>query len=145
VSTIRAIFCRRHHWAAPLIRLATWSLWAHVAPIVEDEAEAVVIDATFTYGVARRGLPAVLASLSDYCVKEVDCPDPSAAYDFAREQLGKPYDTRGVLGLALHRDWQADDAWFCSEFFEAMLAAGGNRRFVQQAHRVTPQHSWMVR
>ena len=32
-----------------------------------------------------------------------------------RSQIGKPYDKTGALGLGLHRDWQEDDAWWCSE------------------------------
>lgn len=141
---IRAVFCRIPHFTTPILRAATWSSWSHVAPIIDDEDD-MVIDATFKHGVARRSLSQLLADASKFEIKTIECPDPKAAFDFARDQLGKPYDTWGALGVGLHRDWQADDAWFCSEFFEAMAAAGGNRRFVNNANRVTPQHSWMVR
>lgn len=141
---IFAVYCRNRHISSPILRTVTWSSWAHVAPIIGDEADTI-IDATFTFGVSRRSLSQLLADSSKYEVKHVECPDPKAAYDFARAQLGKPYDTLGVLGIGLHRDWQRPSAWFCSELFEAMLAAGGNLRFVRHANRVTPQHSWMVR
>lgn len=144
MAKVRILFCRSRHIATPILRAAMWSPWSHVALIMDDEEDAV-IDATFMHGgVQRRSLAEVLAKSTAHEFREIECPDAAAAYAFARAQLGKPYDTWGVLGIGLHRDWQDDSAWFCSEFVEAALAAGGTCRFIHRANRVTPQHSWMV-
>lgn len=117
-----------------------WSQWSHVAVVFGE----YVIDATFKHGVARRKLDELLATCSYYQFRDEACPDLPAAYAFARSQIGKPYDLLGVLGIGLHRNWQEDDSWFCSELKEAIQAAGGNPRFGSFVGRVTPQHSWMV-
>jgi uncharacterized protein YycO len=144
VNQISAVFCRDHSIGTPILRAAMWSPWSHVAPIIEDEPDCI-IDATLFRGVQRRSKSGLLLHASKCEIRHFDCPSPQAAYDFARSQIGKRYDYAGVVGIGLRRDWQQDDAWFCSELFEAMLAAGGNPRFVRNAGRVTVQHSWMVR
>lgn len=141
--TIKAIFLRHSRIDSLLIRAASWSSWSHVALIMEDGV--TVIDAAFLRGgVTEHPLIDLTATASKYAIREFSCPDPAAAYAFARSQKGKPYDWTGVLGLGLHRDWQQDDAWWCSELVEECLAAGGNKRFIEQVRRVTQQHSWMV-
>ncbi len=43
-------------------------------------------------------------------------PEQEAAfYAFLLSQEGKPYDTWGIAGFALGRDWRSEDEWFCSE------------------------------
>lgn len=140
--TVRVLYVRNHHWSTPVLRAAMWSPWSHCAIVLADGQ--TVIDATFKNGVKARALAPIIAGASLHDFRDIDCPDPQAAYDFLFAQIGKPYDTWGVAGVGLHRDWQAEDAWFCSELVEAALAAGGNQRFVNHPRRVTPQHSWMV-
>lgn len=143
-GTIRLLYCRTRHLSTPFLRLGAWSPWSHVA-LVLPESEAV-IDATFMAGgVRQRSLSQLLDICSKYEFRDLTVPDPEAGYAFARSQLGKPYDWTGVIGLGLHRDWQTDDAWWCSEFVEAVLAAAGRPRFENYVQRVTQQHSWMVR
>lgn len=46
------------------------------------------------------------------------CVNKEQAYQRLEEELGKPYDTFGVLSLAIPfigRDWQKEDSWWCSE------------------------------
>lgn len=151
MSTVRLLYCRTLSTSEPLSFISTpilcfgaWSKWSHVALVMEDGQS--VIDATFVHGgVMQRPLADVIATSSEHASRDIECPDPAAAYAFARSQIGKPYDTWGVLGVGLHRDWQKDDAWWCSEFVEACIAAGGNCRFVNNPRRVTQQHSWMVK
>jgi hypothetical protein len=95
--------------------------------------------------VRKRKLSDLLATCTKEEFRDMAVPDPDAGYAFAISQIGKPYDVWGVIGLGLHRDWQSDDAWWCSEFAEAVLAAAGRSRFEHYAHRVTQQHSYMVR
>ena len=62
-----------------------------------------------------------------------------AFYDFAHAQVGKPYDTRGILAFIFGRNWRDDRAWFCSELAAAALeAAGIVRRLSSPANKITP-------
>ncbi len=63
------------------------------------------------------------------------------ALAWANAQIGKPYDWLGVLGIGLHRDWQEDDRWQCSEFAGMVLKAGGVEPYRAEAmRRLDPQH-----
>jgi uncharacterized protein YycO len=144
MSRVQLLFCRSHGWSSPLLRLAMWSQWSHAAIILGDEMDGAA-EATFTGGVHRSSVIDLFSRASKYAIVDVPCPNPKAAYEFTRAQYGKPYDFFGVIGVGLHRNWQQDDSWFCSELVEAALAAGGNRRFRMGLQgRITPQHSWMV-
>lgn len=124
---MRAIYLRRRNLGSLILRTGMWSSWSHCGIVLPG---GMVIEAAAFHGVRMRPLAEVLADAS--------------AHAFAMAQVGKPYDWLGAIGLAVHRDWERDDAWFCSELVEAAAAAGGRRRFVNQPRRVTPQHSWMV-
>jgi uncharacterized protein YycO len=139
---MKAIYCRRHNPGSLLLRFFTWSSWSHCGIVTPD---GTVIEAAAFHGVIERPLSEFMAGVSKSADRDIPLPDDAAAIRFARAQVGKPYDWSGAIGLALRRDtWQADDAWFCSELVEAAAAAGGRQRFINQASRVTPQHSWMV-
>lgn len=138
---MQAIFCRRRNLGSLLLRFATWSSWSHVGIVTPDQT---VIEAAAFHGVVERPLDEFIAGVSRYSVRIIDVPDEAAAIEWARSQVGKGYDWAGVIGLGLRREWDQPQAWFCSELLEAAAAAGGRRRFVHQARRVTPQHSWMV-
>lgn len=55
----------------------------------------------------------------------VSLPDESAAYAWACEQEGKPYDWTAIFGMALLRDWQDEDSWYCFELQIAAAIKGG--------------------
>lgn len=143
MSTVTLVFARSRRPDSYLLRAAMWSRWSHVGLVMPGGKE--IIDATFFHDVSKRPLSDLLTVSSNWKTRKVECPNPRGAYEFARSQIGKKYDTLGVIGIGLHRDWQSDENWFCSEFVEACLAAGGNKRFINGVHRVTPAHSWMVR
>lgn len=44
-------------------------------------------------------------------------------YSFLRDQLGKPYDIKMILGFAAGRDWRNPGAWICSELQAAACEA----------------------
>lgn len=60
-----------------------------------------------------------------------------AAIDFAREQLGKPYDYGGVISWSWGAGWQDSRRWFCSELTAAALAHAGIIA-APKAHRISP-------
>lgn len=51
------------------------------------------------------------------------------AISFAREQIGKKYDYRGVCRFVSRRKVPADDRWFCSELVAKALEVAGIKLF----------------
>ena len=71
--------------------------------------------------------------------------DFEAGMRWAEGQIGKPYDYTGVIGLGLHRDWEEDDAWWCSEFAGKFLKEAGFMPYRSDViTRLTPQHLFML-
>jgi hypothetical protein len=44
-----------------------------------------------------------------------------AFWGFLDSQLGKPYDSRAILGFVSGRNWREQDSWICSELISAGL------------------------
>ena len=138
---MHVIYCRRRNIGSLLLRTGMWSSWSHCGIVTP---EATVIEAAAFHGVRECSYTEFLADKSKYSERTIDVPSDAIAIAWARQQIGKPYDWSGAIGLAIHREWQEDDSWFCSEFVEAAAVQGGRQRFINQARRVTPQSSWMV-
>lgn len=123
------------------IRICTWSDWSHVAIIDGD----VVIEATAPAGVRRFPVVQAIDHAKRAQLVELPCRDPQAVIAAAASQIGKPYDYTAIVGLGLHRDWQEDDAWFCSELVAWAFERAGEPLFRPEVmRRVTPQHLWML-
>lgn len=138
---MRLLFCTSKLPGALAIRAVTWSDWSHVAIIDGDE----VIEATFPQGVRVAPLADVLAKHSKYAIVDFDCASEAAIIAAARGQLGKPYDWTALAGMLVHRDWQENDSWFCSELVAFAFDAAGHPLFRPDANaRITPQHLWML-
>lgn len=67
-------------------------------------------------------------------------------HQFLREQLGKPYDFIGIAGIALGRDWQSPDRWFCSELIAAALCHCGvfPPHLATEFNHVTPRDVLLI-
>lgn len=63
-----------------------------------------------------------------------------AFYDFLKSQEGKPYDTTGILGFVVDRNWQEEDSWFCSELVAAALEHCGyfDYPLAAPSNKITP-------
>jgi uncharacterized protein YycO len=121
VGTIARVLT--HHWVS------------HVAFVLPS---GELLDSTITHkGVA----------VHDWCPRSdksfrverwiADIPD--SCLDYAKEQVGKPYDWLGVVGIVLKRNWQNDKHWFCSELVAAScIKAGYPLIDVKNPGRVTP-------
>lgn len=48
-------------------------------------------------------------------IEQFTAPGIEKAYEWAKTQIGKPYDYSAILGTALNRDWHDLARWFCSE------------------------------
>ena len=68
---------------------------------------------------------------------ELDLPSDKII-DFAKSQIGKPYDFSGIFGFVTNRDWQEPDSWFCSELVAAAINTE-RRLFNTETSRITPR------
>jgi hypothetical protein len=123
-----------------LIRVGTWSDYSHVDIISPDRESGLILGATPWHGVSHRAIEDRIDHSTRWMICEFDA-DPKRVWAYAESQIGKKYDWLGCLGIAVHRDWEEDDKWFCSELVaKAALQAGVpliNRR--TRVNRVTPQ------
>lgn len=137
---MRILLCTSSLPGAALIRAVTWSQYSHAAIIDGDE----VVEAVWP-SVRVVPLAEVIAKHSAHVIVDMPCHSPSDVIKAARSQVGKPYDLTALAGLLVHRDWQEDDAWFCSELVAWAFAQAGSPLFRPEAmRRVTPQHLWML-
>lgn len=142
MQTVRLLFSTTGNPFSALIRAATWSRWSHVSIINDDD---MVIEAAALHGVRRVSFVDAINRAADAALVELPSPDPAAVIAAAASQIGKPYDYTAIVGLGLHRDWQEDDAWFCSELVAWSFAQAGEPLFrADVLRRVTPQHLWML-
>lgn len=141
MQTVRLLFSNNAGLFSRLVRLATWSRWSHVAIIDGD----TVIEATARRGVHRTPLATALAAAKESVVVHIAADDPAAVIAAAANELGTRYDYTAVIGLGLRRNWQDDDAWFCSELVAHCFDEAGSPLFrPDSVRRVTPQHLWML-
>lgn len=142
MQTVRLLFSTTGNPFSWGIRTITWSRWSHVALV--DGAD--VIEAVAIHGVRRAPLVQRLQEARHYAFAELPCMDPEIIIAAAESQIGKPYDYTAVLGLGLHRDWQAMTAWFCSELIAWAFEEGKSGLFRGDSlNRVVPEHLWMLK
>lgn len=128
------VFMRTPTLGSLVIQGATWSPWSHVACVLANKR---VIESTAAHkGVRETTLDAVLVRASAFQFGHTTVT--AEAERFLLAQVGKPYDWTALAGIYLHRDWQQDDAWFCSELAAATAQAGGRTLIRRRLSRVTP-------
>jgi hypothetical protein len=130
------------------VRAFEYGFWA-------THVEALMPDGTLLGAHAKGG---VLARPRDYDKTEftrelyVSIPATAAQADafhsFLRAQVGKPYDFLAIAGIALQRDWQSENAWFCSELIGSGLAQPDVRVFqphlATEFNHVTPRDVLLI-
>lgn len=138
---VTLLFSRRNHPGSWLIRTVSWSEWSHVEVVLPDGR---LLGAAAPHGVGFTSIDERMDIASH--VATMDFPgDTEAGMRWAEGQIGKPYDYTGVVGLGLHRDWEEDDAWWCSEFAGKFLKEAGFMPYRAEAiKRLTPQHLFML-
>ncbi|MDP3425508.1 MAG: hypothetical protein Q8S32_17340 [Burkholderiaceae bacterium] len=141
MSTISLLFCNSPDFVSRAIRVFTWSRWSHVAMIDGYCA----IEALPGEGVIVTETQEVLMRSREFELVELPCRNPAAVRAAASSQVGRPYDWTAIAGLALRRNWQEDDAWFCTELIAWAFEQAGEPLFrADSLRRVTPQHLWML-
>ena len=125
---------------SPLSRLIRWqtrSIYSHIA--ISHEGQ--VVEALGT-----RGRVVLAENYRQYhtpgtVVDVLDVPgvDPDLAWDFALEQVGKPYDYRAIVKFVTRRPATENGRWFCSELASAACSAGGVELLRIPHHESSPR------
>lgn len=148
MDTLRALFIKKPliNLGSTVIRLALPHTLFHLAQcshsiIVDGE---YAIEATMCWldgrkvcsGVRRVPLSAALAGSTVAQERQYTVPDVEKGLAWARSQVGKPYDFKGAIGLAIapERDWQQDDMWFCHELTGRAIHECGRIAFGNVSH-----------
>lgn len=122
------------------IRAVTWSEYSHVGII--DHHRGTVIDSRLTHhGVSEYPAAKLYSEYPRISIRTFHGV-PDSAIDLARSQVGKGYDWTALLGGLIHRDWQEEDKWFCSELVAWACLKAGAALINKEASRVTPQDLW---
>lgn len=120
---MKVIFCHQTAWQDKGISLITGSRWTHCGVITRDGRS--VIESQAGKGVRLRNLDSWVAAFPDHEIIDVPCESPEAGWTAGVAELGKPYDWTGLVWFVLPmRDWQKNNAWFCSELAAYMLLKG---------------------
>lgn len=124
-------FSTTKHITSRVIAGFTWSWASHVDFVLPD---GKLLGALATHGGVKIHEPLEMSRVERFAV---DAPD--SVIDFAKSQLGKPYDWAGIFGLTFRRDWEEDDSWFCSELVAYSFAKAGVPLLNETSYRITPR------
>lgn len=116
--------------------------WSHTA--LWDPERQVFNEALMFEGVVQTADWQWADHYSETMLIAVACPRPRDGLQFAREQVGKPYDYLGALGVPWRRPWQDPGRWYCSEKEAATLAAAGRPLFRDADKGIHPHDLWRV-
>lgn len=136
-------YCRRTRLPLrPMALLTKGDTWSHCGVY---HPEYGVIEALTKPGVVPTPLDEWVATYPVFVFLRIAVPDPAAALAFAVDQIGTPYDFGGAFGAFLEpwrTDWHNPNAWYCSELVEAVIEAGGRRRFREEKGSIRPMESY---
>jgi len=140
MSQITIVFTRRRHIGSVVLRAWMYSRFSHCA--LYDPNTHTVIEAS-VHGVQERPFDQMVGEATHHEVIRIPCRDPQQVLAVAREQIGKPYDWRGVLGFWFRRNWQDERAFLCSELVAWALQKAGEPAFRREAWRVSPEQLYL--
>lgn len=141
MGAVSLLFTRRHHPGSVIVRAGTWSAWSHV-DLIDG---TTLLGAAAFEGVQRTSMAARVSKASRAAIMTIPCESAGTVLAAARSQIGAGYDWLGTFGIALRRDWQEPDRWFCSELVAFAFQMAGHPLFRADAlPRITPQHIWML-
>jgi hypothetical protein len=140
---MKLVLCKSPTVGSALLRWYMSSRWSHSA--IYDEEAGVVYDTTFWQGGCKvHSSDAFFKKYPQSRLVSLLITNKEDARSWLTAQLGKKYDWTALLGIYFRRNWQEDDAWFCSEMSEAFIGLFDRPRFNEQAHRITPYHQDIV-
>lgn len=136
-NVVTVVFTRNHRIGSVALRWWMRSRFSHCALV--DTTAGTVIEAVSADGVRERNLSELIRESSHYEFIQIPCTNPDQILAHAREQLGKSYDWRAVLGFWFRRSWQRTDAFICSELVAWAFDAGGEPVVRRESYRVSPE------
>ena len=110
MKTVKIAFGSNNLPFSIAIKVFSVSRWCHAA-IVDDDH---IIDATLLSGVRRIPFEEWVKHYPTHKVVEVIVPN-SCDIEWAREQVGKKYDSLGIIGCYFREAIEDKDRYFCSE------------------------------
>lgn len=139
---VTALFSRSHRPGSPIIRAADrWGQWSHCGLLMPD---TTVIEARAFYGVVRNPAEDFTGRATKWAARNIEVPNPEAAYAWIARQVGKGYDYGAVLANLLREDGQSPERFDCSELVESAILAGGRERFRCALWKLSPNQIFMV-
>jgi uncharacterized protein YycO len=139
---MKVMFCRSRTPSSWLVRALTWSEWSHVVLLGPDGIHTVEARWPRVKHATRAEV-----ERDNHVIKVVNlyCLYPQLAWNWALDQVGKPYDLTALFGFMIHRDWARPDRWFCSELIAMAFQHGAAPLFRQDMiDRITPQDLWLL-
>jgi hypothetical protein len=117
MQTAKIIFGSNNKPFSVIIKIFTLSNWCHCGIIDGD----YVIDSTLATGVRRITLEEWKTHYSKYEIVEMPIKNLNTSLKWARAEVGKKYDMLGILSLAVRKNYEERDKWFCSELVAEYL------------------------
>jgi len=133
--TTRLIFSKGKNPFSYLIGWITWSDWSHVELVC---GEVVYGSNADLGGVSTLLLEDRIAQSKRHAFATTPA-DPDLVRAAITSQMGKPYDWTDIVGVLMHRDWQDDKKWTCSELIAWAHEQAGTHLIHGKPNRVTPQ------
>lgn len=127
-------FVRDKSLVSRVIRFMTLSEFSHVAVQISGD----IWEARMSEGVERTTLYEFRERHPVTVTRQV-WVDTACATNWLNRQVRKRYDWGGLFGFIAQRDWQNQQAWFCSELAAGVIAHCGNSARKLRTDRVTPR------
>lgn len=125
-----------------VIKWRTWSPYSHSALILDNN---IIQEATVFGGVHKASLRSLKDRSHHGIIVKVPVKDHKDVFEIAESINGLKYDLKGALGTSFNRDWQEDDAFWCSEGNYFCIHKAGNEYYRAEAmHTITPHHLYML-
>lgn len=137
----RILFSTSPDKLSTIIRLTTWSEWSHCELMRDD---GLLLGADYPQGVDYFSFENRLRLATKWAIAEVAGANEARVWAFAREQLGKPYDLRGALGIPFRSNWNDPARWWCSELVAASFLHAGVVLADVDRSRITQQDLWQT-
>lgn len=138
---LKMMFTNSNKIGSFMIRWVTWSDYSHTALLIDDNT---IAHADFS-GVHVEPIQALKDRSKNWMIVEYEYDRVDEVIKACLEQVGKPYDYTGVLGI-LFRDvnLQDDSKWWCSEYPAGGCNKAGKPMFQEEyMSRITPQN-WLM-
>jgi uncharacterized protein YycO len=138
---LRMMFTNSNKIGSFLIRWVTWSDYSHTALLIDDTR---IAHADFS-GVHVEDIQSLKDRSKKWMIVEYEYDKVDEVIQACLEQVGKPYDYSGIVGILLRNvDLQDDSKWWCSEYPAGGCKKAGKPMFQDEyMSRITPQH-WLM-